>query len=276
MLVRRGIPEAAARLIVKQLSFRVEDRRTFAGEAAEQIADALLCPDGRVWLRRHAVVGLAGGAAAALLCGGYTWSARHSEAIPPAGRIIEWPPGSEPVEHGFHSRGAIENRAILDSDATRVEALRLVSADQGGYFHPLTQAQANAANRHGWTLSFEAAAEEGGITADVCVPHAPTRYVINVIASPGAPDFVRLLQGFSPSMHGIDMTLGGPSGARRKFLVVYHPASGAELWVDGARLYRGFPGCAEYLYPRGPEFGVARYRSARGVGVFWGFRFDVG
>jgi serine/threonine protein kinase len=274
-LARRGVPETAARLIVKQLSFRVEDRGTSAAEAAAQIADALLHPDDRVWLRRHALLGLAGGTAA-LLCGGYAWFARRSGPLPPAQRTIEWPPGSEPAEHGFQSRGAIENRAVVNSDATAVEALRLMSADQGGYFHPLNPAQTDAANRHGWRLTFEAAAEEGGITAGICVPHSPTRYVINVLANPGAPDVVRLLEGFTPSMHGIDRTLAGPSGARRKYLVAYHPGSGAELWVDGARLYQGFRGCAEYLYPRGPEFGVARYRSARGAGVFWGFRLEIG
>jgi hypothetical protein len=50
----------------------------------------------------------------------------------------------------------------------------------------------------------------------------------------------------------------------------------AELWVDGVKLYSGYTGLAEYVYQRGPEIGVARYRSARGVGVFWSFRFEIG
>ncbi|MDE3166264.1 MAG: serine/threonine protein kinase [Acidobacteriota bacterium] len=275
VLVRRGVPETAARLIVEQLSFRVDSRGVSAAETAGQIADALLCPDERVWLRRRAMAGMAGGAAV-LLCGGYAWWARQSGTVPAAERIVEWPPGAEPAEHGFQPRGAIENRAIFNSDATRVEALRLISADQGGYFHSLNPAQAKAANRHGWKLIFEAAAEEGGITAGVCVPHAPARYAVNITATPGAGDLVRLLQGFTPAIHGIDMTPGGASGARRRYLLAYQPGAGAELWVDGARLYRGFQGCTEYLYARGPEFGVARYRSARGSGIFWNCRFEIG
>jgi len=275
VLVRRGIPETAARLIAKQLSFRVEERGHSVAEAAGQIADSLLRPDGRVWPRRRAMAGLAGGAAV-LASSGYAWWASRSRPIPPAERIIEWPTGAEPSEHGFQSTSVIENRAILSSDATRVEALRLISADQGGYFHPLNQAQANAANHQGWKLILEAAAEEGVTYVDICIPHAPVRYALNIVATPGARDILRLLQGFRPSIHGIDMTLGGPSGARRRYLFAYHPGAGAEVWVDGTRLYSNFHGCTEYLYFRGAEFGVARYRSARGAGVLSNFRFEIG
>jgi hypothetical protein len=40
--------------------------------------------------------------------------------------------------------------------------------------------------------------------------------------------------------------------------------------------YSGYTGTDQYLYRRGPELGVTRYRSARGAGVFWGFRFEIG
>jgi hypothetical protein len=76
---------------------------------------------------------------------------------------------------------------------------------------------------------------------------------------------------------GIDMPLPGPAGVRHRYVLALPPGSqSAELWVDGVKLYSGYTGLNEYLYHRGPEIGVARYRSTRGVGVFWSFRFEIG
>jgi serine/threonine-protein kinase len=275
-LIRRGVPEAAARLIVKQLSFRVEDRSPSAAQAGEQIADALLRPDRYVWLRRRAMVGLAGGAAALVLGGGYVSWTRRAVSLDSTERVIELAGGPEPAEHGFRVRGIIENRAVLNADATGVEALRLITSDQGGYHHPLNEAQAAAANRQGWEMLFEAAVEEGAMAAAVDVPRAPFRYAVNLLSSPGNPDTVRLLTGFTPAIHGIDAPLTGPPGTRHRYALAFHPDSGADLWVDGAKRFAGYTGLTEYLYRRGPEIGVARHRSARGVGVFWNFRFNIG
>jgi hypothetical protein len=191
--------------------------------------------------------------------------------------VIELPAGSEPLEHGFQFRGDIVNRAILNADGTVVEALRFITTDQGGYYHSMHAAQTQAANLHGWKATFEAAAEEGVIFLMVDLAHAPVRYAVNLIASPGEPDVIRLLTGFTPEIHGAELPLPEPAGARHRYVLALPPGStSAELWVDGVKRYSGYAGTNEYLYGRGPEIGATRYRSARGVGVFWSFRFEIG
>jgi hypothetical protein len=141
----------------------------------------------------------------------------------------------------------------------------------------LNAAQADAANRRGWKMMFEAAVEEGGIAAAVDVPHASARYAVDVVATAGGPDMVHLLTGFTPDIHGIDEMLPGPAGKRHRYLLALPPGSAtAELWVDGERHYAGYSGLQEYRYYRGPEMAAARYRSARSAGVFWSFRFEIG
>jgi tRNA A-37 threonylcarbamoyl transferase component Bud32 len=271
-----GVSESAARLIAKQLAFREEDRSASALVAGEAIADALLHPGGRIWSRRHTTFALAGGGLAALGGGGIWWT-RRPAPLADAERVIELPTGSEPLEHGFQSRNTIENRVIPNADATGFDALRLITSDQGAYYHPLNAAQAAAANRHGWKVTFEAAAEEGLTSIAMDLPNAPVRYAVNAISIKGDRDVIRLLTGFTPTIHGIDFALPGPAGARRRYMLELLPGSKtADLWVGGVKLYSGYAGLNEYLYNRGLEIGVARYRSARGVGVFWSLRLEIG
>ena len=42
-----------------------------------------------------------------------------------------------------------------------------------------------------------------------------------------------------------------------------------------SKFIRAIGAPTQYLYHRGPEIGVVRYRSERGVGVFWSFRFEI-
>jgi hypothetical protein len=274
-LLARGVPQPAARLIARQLAFRPEKRSASAAEAGEAIADALLHPRQAVSRRRIMLAALAGGGVAGA-CGGVLWWAQP-RPLSDAERVIELAAGAEPLEHGYRSRGDIVNRAILNTDATAVEAIRLISGDQGGYYHPLNAAQAAAAKRLGWTATFEAAAEEGVTFLDVDYAHAPVWYAVNLISTPGEQDTIRLVTGFTPGIHGVEMRLPGPVGARHRYVLALPPgAQSAELWVDGVRRYSRYAGLKEYLYRRGAEIGVTRYRSARGAGAFWSFRFEIG
>jgi hypothetical protein len=128
----------------------------------------------------------------------------------------------------------------------------------------------------GWKLIFEAAAEEGLTECGADFPHSPIRWAINILAAPGKPDVIRLLTGFTPEIHGVEVPIEGVSGARHHYELAWLPSHGAELSVDGSKRYSGYQGLSEFLYHLGPEFGVARNRSARGVGVFWSFRFEIG
>jgi tRNA A-37 threonylcarbamoyl transferase component Bud32 len=270
----RCVPEPAVRLIAKQLAFRPEDRSGSAIKAGEAIADALLHPRQPTVSRRRMITALGAGVVGASV-GFSRWT--RLRPLSPAERVIELPAGSEPLEHGFQFRGDIVNRAILNADGTVVEALRFITTDQGGYYHSMHAAQTQAANLHGWKATFEAVAEEGVIFLMVDLAHAPVRYAVNLIASPGEPDVIRLLTGFTPEIHGAELPLPEPAGARHRYVLALPPGStSAELWVDGVKRYSGYAGTNEYLYGRGPEIGATRYRSARGVGVFWSFRFEIG
>jgi hypothetical protein len=270
-LLHSGVPGQAARLIINQLAFRPEDRSASAFE----ISDALLHPRRQLWTRRHAMVALAGAgvaAATAFVIGG-TRPSRLSASQ----RVIELPPGAEPTEHGFQTRNTIENRVVPNADFTGYEALRLISTDQAGYYHPLSGAQTEAANRYGWKATFELAAEEGGSYINIDVPHFRRRYSLNVVSAPGEADMITLPLRISPAIHGTDLPVAGPAGARHRYVLELSAGSKtAELWVDGAKRYSGYPGLTEYLYHRGPEIGVFRTRNGRGVGVFWSFRFEIG
>lgn len=274
-LLRQGVPEPAARLIERQLSFRPGDRAGSALEAGEAIAEALLHSGNPILPRRRALVGITcGGLLSA--AGGFIWRTRIAP-LSDADRVIELPAGVEPLEHGFQARNVIENRVVPNASATAFEALRLISTDQGGYYHPLNSAQVFAAKRRGWKMAFEAAAEEGVTTASFDLPGAGARYAVNVLTTSTGSDVLRLLTGFSPAIHGVDLPLSGPPHSRHHYVLALSSGSkSAEIWVDGVKRYSGYSGLSEYLYGRGPEIGVARYRSARGMGVFWSFRFEVG
>ena len=271
-LFHQGISEPAARLIAKQLAFGPHDRNSAAIEAGEALADTLLHPRKLIWSRRNTMLALAGGVAVA---GGTfvsgTWWISDRE------RLINLPFPSEPLEDGFRSRGEIENHVVHNSTSSGYEALRLISGDQGGYYYSLSRAQAAAARRLGWRISFDAAAEEGETYCNLDIPGSPARYAVEITSRLGGPDVVMLTTGVSPVISGVELTLGGPSGSRHRYLLAL-PAgsSSAEFSVDGVSRYSGYKGVKEYLYRRGPEIGVARYRSTRGVGVFWSFRFEIG
>jgi hypothetical protein len=210
------------------------------------------------------------------MAGGFVWWTRR-RPLSDAERVIELSPASEPLEHGFRYRGDIVNRAIMNRDATGVEALRFITGDQGGYYHPLDAAQSATANRLGWKAAFEVVAEEGVTVVNIDIAKAPARYSVNVVCIPGQADTIRLLTGFTPAIHGVEMPLAGAAGAPHRYVLALAAGSGsAELWVDGVKRYSGYTGVSQYLYERGAELGVARYRSARGAGVFRGFRFEIG
>jgi Protein kinase domain len=275
LLMERGVSEAAARLIVRQLAFRPEGRGASAHEVGDAIAAALLQPGSRIWSRRHTMVALAGGGLAAAVRG-FRWWTREPK-LSDTERVIDLPLPSEPLEHGFRSAGTIENRIIMNSDATAYEALRLISTDQGSYYHAFSRAQSVAANRLGWKMTFEASAEEGSAYAMVDYPHAAFRYSVNLVSVPGAQAFIRLPTAIVPTITGVELPLPGSPEVRHRFTLMLRPPSiAAELWVDGVRYYSGYRGLNDYRYYRGAEIGVYRYRSARGAGVFRSFRFEIG
>jgi len=268
------IPPSAAGAILRQLSFRPRERDASALEAAEQIALAL---EGKVrerWSRRRAMAVLGGGAGLAVAGGGYLWS--RSRPLDPAARAIELSMGTEPLENGFRKALDIDYHVLPNAEATGFDSMRVVTRDQGSYFHPFSEAQAREAQRAGWKLTFEAAVEDGDVFASVDNPLSPCRFVTFLLKTPGEPDSANCMLHAAPVKQQISRPLPGPAGARHQFVMACKPSGQAELWVDGVRLIVGYGGEPNFRYARGIEFGAGRWRSARGAGVFWKIRLEVG
>jgi tRNA A-37 threonylcarbamoyl transferase component Bud32 len=273
---RQEIPEPAVRLILKQLSFRAEDRSASAREAGEGIAAALVGPAGRIWSRRRAAA-VAMGGAAAIAGGGYTWWSRAGDALSSSERVIELPPATEPLEHGFRPDGAIEYRVISNPDATAFDAVRITSSEQGWYSHGLNRAQSLAASRRGWRIIFEAKVEEGSLSCMIDHQHASQRYALNLFRTEGGPDVARLVTAAVPVTRGLEWPIPGPSGERHQLVMALKPpGETTELWVDGVKRLTGGSGMGDFRYRRGLEFGLIRYHSVRAAGVVWKVRLEIG
>jgi serine/threonine-protein kinase len=273
---RQEIPERAVRLILKQLSFRAEDRSASAREAGEGIAAALLGLAGGRWSRRRAAAVTIGGAAA-LAGGGYTWWTQGQDTLSNSERVIELPPASEPLEHGFRPDGAIEYRAITNSDATAIDAVRITSSEQGWYSHGLSPVQSLAASRRGWRIIFEAKVEEGTLFCAIDYQHAKQRYSLNLFRTEGGPDVARLVTAAVPVTRGLEWPIPGPAGERHQLVMALTPpGETTELWVDGVKRLSGGFGMDDFRYRRGLDFGLTRYHSVRAAGVVWKVRLEIG
>jgi serine/threonine protein kinase len=267
------IPPSAARAVLKQLSFRPQDRSASALEASEEIALALEGKVREAWPRRRVTALLASGAG--LAAGGtYLW--RRSRPLDPAERAIELPMGTEPLENGFQKNLDLDYHVLPNDDATGFDSMRVVTGDQGSYSHAFSAAQAHHAQRAGWKLTFQAAVEDGDIFASIDNPLAPCRFVAFLLRTPGQPDSANLMLHAAPVKQYIGRPLPGPAGARRRVVMTWRPLGQAELWVDDVRLIGGYLGEPNFRYARGLEFGAGRWRSARGAGVFWNIRVEIG
>ncbi len=268
------IPLSAARAILKQLSFRPQDRSSSALETGEQIALALEGKVREAWSRRRVTAALASGAGLGTLGGIYRWT--RSRPLDSAERAIELPVGTEPLENGFQKNLDIEYHVLPNRDATGYDSMRVVTGDQGSYSHAFSAAQARHAQRNGWRLTVEAAVEEGDIFASIDNPLAHCRFVAFLLRTPGQPDSANCMLHAAPVKQYIGRPLPGPPGARHLVEMTCKPSGYAELWVDHVRMISAYGGDPNFRYARGLEFGAGRWQSARGVGVFWKVRVEIG
>jgi len=179
------------------------------------------------------------------------------------------------LEHGYLKGHDIDFHVLFDKEGSGFDSFRVVSNDQGYYWHSFTDAQSREAYRKGWKLTFEAAVEEGHIWALIDNPKAATRVMAVLARNTEQNDRVLCLHQASPVRKGIERVLPGPAGARHTFVLTWTPASQGELSVDGVKLITGYAGEPAFRQSHGLEFGAARNRSQRGVGVFWKIRVDI-
>jgi tRNA A-37 threonylcarbamoyl transferase component Bud32 len=273
--MRPEIPAPAMRTILRQLSFKPEDRSGSALEAGEQIAAAL---EGKLRDEpsRRLVAGALVGGAGLAATGAYFWSRRAVRPLAPTDRVIELPMGTEPLEQGFHKTLDIDYHVLPNADATGFDSMRMFSTDQGGYWHSFSSAQQRAAQRIGWKMTIEAAVDEGCLYAQVDNPLVACRYAVALVRNPDHTDCAQCLLSVAPVIRGIDRVLPGPAGRRHQFVLTWTPSTEGTLWVDGVQWIAGYKGEPNFRYARGFEFGAGRRRSQRAGGVFWKIRLDLG
>jgi serine/threonine-protein kinase len=271
---RPEIPEPAVRAVLKQLSFRPEDRSPSILEAAERIAAALIGPIREPWSRRRAAGVLLSGSVAAAT-GAYTLRRTAGHPLDPSERVIELSMGTEPLEHGFSKDLAIDYHILPNANATGFDSMRVFTTDQGGYYHPFSATQCGVAHRNGWRLTAEAAAEDGCLYCMVDNPRDQSRYSLNLFRNQDT-DTVRCVLDATRVWQGLDQPLPGPAGARHQLVLIWTPEPGqAELWVDGIKRISGYKGTRDFRYARGLVFGAFTYRSRRASGVFWKIRLEI-
>ena len=272
---RPEMPESAVRLILRQLSFRPEQRSASAVEAGDAIASALTGPAGHRWPRRRVIGALAGLSGSAAVGAG--WLARKDDSLTAAERVIELAPASEPTEHGFKPDGTIEYRVLVNEDGTSIDAARITSTEQGLYSHALSRPQSLAASRRGWRFILEGKVEEGSLFCGVDHRYARLRYAMNLFAVRGGPDIARLVSVAVPVTRGLEWPIPGPPGGRHRLeMVLDLRTETTSLWVDGVQRLTGGLGLTDFRYRRGMEFGTVRLGGPRGSAVVWKVRMEIG
>jgi hypothetical protein len=266
------IPTAARGFVLKQLSFKPENRSASAVEAAEQIALAL---EGKIRdTSRRRMAAVLGGGICVAAAGAYEWL--RPRPLGPDDRVIEVSMGAEMSEQGFLTDAHDINYTYLfNKDGSKMDTMRVVSNDQGYYWHPFTSAQAREAYRTGWKLTFEGAVEEGQIWALIDNGLAPRRVMAVLVRNPDQTDSAMCLVQASPVRKGTERVLPGPPGRRHEFVLTWTPATQGELTVDGVKLITGYPGEPAFRHAHGLEFGASRNRSQRGAGFFSKIRVEI-
>lgn len=85
----------------------------------------------------------------------------------PYDNTVEFSGGRNPEEFGFLPRLDIVEHAVYNPERTGFDSIRLITNDQGQYYHKLTHAQAYATVRKGWKLETTMKAVEGAGSVDL-------------------------------------------------------------------------------------------------------------
>ncbi len=270
--LRQDVPRTASRAILRALSFRPEDRQASAREFAQEFqagSKRRFSPAGaafRVWFVAALLLLL-------IAAGGWTllnrgWGSYDS--------VIEFSGGRDPEEFGFHPRLDLVERAVYNQERTGFDSIRLITNDQGFYYHKLTHAQVYAAMRKGWTLEATMQAVEGGGAAGIDLTPAGGRYGIGILISPSHRQVVQLTTTIEKGVDGPSYEVSGPEDAWHDYQLIFDPRTQtARLQVDGVERLRDYRGHHEYQEGWGLMLGTALYKSSRAETMFKRVRFEI-
>jgi len=267
--LRKGIPKAADSAILRALSFRPECRQASAREFATEFGAA----SQPRWPVRRFRLWAAVAMLLLLITGGWRlwdrgWGAYEA--------VIEFAGGGNPEDFGFRPRLDVVERAGHNPERTGYDGIRLLTSDQGHYYHKLARAQAYAAMRKGWKIDATMKPVEGSGGAGIDLTPAGGRYDINIFQNASRHQVVVLITGIQQRLDGPTYEVAGPEDAWHDYELVFDPRTQtARLLVDGVERLRDYRGHGEYREGWGFAFNTTIYKSARGEAMFKRVRFEI-
>ncbi len=268
--LRKDIPAAASHAILRALSFHPENRQpsphAFAAEFQAKEKFRLARPTPRHWASALAILFLL--IAAAWFLAGRGWASYDP--------VIAYDAPWNLEDFGFRPRLDVVEHVAQNPERTGYEAIRLLTSEQGYYYHKLTHAQAYAAVRKGWTLEATMQAIQGAVCAGIELTPAGGRYDICLIRDAPNHQVGLLTTEIGRALDGPHFALPDVSPAWHNYRLEFNPhARSARLLVDGVERLANYRGHREYLEGWGLTLGTMAYRTATAEARFKRARFEI-
>jgi predicted Ser/Thr protein kinase len=266
----RRIPRGAWNAIRRALSFKPEDRQSSPHEFAAEFQSAR---SGRPTRFAFGIVSMAAALILLLTATGWLLWDRGWASYDP---VIEYIAPQNPEDFGFRPRLDITEGAVRNQTLTGFDAIRLVTSDQGMYYHKLSRAQSYQAMRKGWKLEATMQAIEGDANTSVAFPAAHRRFDMSVLREPTGRQAAVLLTQIGKGLDGLRYELAGPADAWHDYQLVFDPQTmSARLLVDGVERLSGYLGHSEYVEDWGLFFASSIFRSKTAEARFKRVRFEI-
>jgi predicted Ser/Thr protein kinase len=268
--LHKGIPAAASRAILRALSFRPENRqsspRAFAAEFQAKAKFRLARPTPRLWAPAVAIL---------LLLIPAPWFLNHLgwASYDP---VIAYDAPWNLEDFGFRPRLDVVEHVSMNPERTGYEAIRLLTSEQGYYYHKLTRAQAYAAVRKGWKLDATMQSIQGATCAGIELTPAGDRYDLCLIRDAPDHQLALLTTEIGRALDGPRFALPDAKPTWHNYQLVFDPhARSARLLIDGIERLASYRGHREYLEGWGLTLGAFAYRSLTAEARFKRVRFQI-
>jgi len=266
----RGIPRGAWNAIRRALSFNPEDRQSSPQDFAAEFQSLRSGRPSKPAFRFATVA-----AALALLLTAAGWLL-WDRGWGPYNPVIEYIAPQNPEDFGFRSRLEVTERAVRNRDLTGFDAIRLLTTDQGMYYHKLSRAQSYEAMRKGWKLEATMQAIEGDANTSLMFPPAHRRFDMSVMREPNGRQAAVLLTQIGNGLDGLRYELPGPADAWHDYQLIFDPQTrSARLLIDGVERLSGYRGHAEFVEEWGLFLATSIYQSKNAEARFKRVRFEI-
>ncbi len=268
--LRKDIPAAPSHAILRALSFRPENRQpsphAFAAEFQAKEKFRLARPTPRLWASALAILLLL--TAAVWFLSGRGWASYDPVIAYFAPQNLE--------DFGFRPRLDVVEHVARNQERTGYDAIRLLSSDQGYYYHKLTRAQAYAAVRKGWKFEATMQAIQGAACAGIELTPAGDRYDMCLIRDASQRQVALVATQIGSALDGPRFTLPEAEPAWHNYRLEFDPRThSARFLIDGVEHVANYRGHREFLEGWGLTLGTAVYRTDTAEARFKRARFEI-